>query len=120
VPTPIRPIPPIRPTPILTLEQRVQLHLQSILSFTSGQPNAEPLWDAIRIAASNYLMTLFRDGTLKGTKPEQAYFVECGRGTTMTELDIEEGRAILMAGFAPNEPAEFDVIHLVLQTATQP
>jgi hypothetical protein len=116
---PIRPIPPIRPVPVLTLEQTIQLHLQAVLTFSSGQSNAEPLWGAIRSAASNYLMTLFRDGTLKGAKPEQAYFVECGRGATMTELDIEEGRAILMVGFAPNEPAEFVVIHLVLQTATQ-
>ena len=119
MPTPIRPISPINPIPVLTLEQTIELHLRSILGFTTSQPNAESLWSAIRLAASNYLMTLFLNGTLKGDKAEQAYFVRCDR-STMTELDIETGRAIVLVGFASIQPAEFTIIHLVLQTATQP
>jgi phage tail sheath protein FI len=116
---PIRPIPPIHPVPAPTLEQIIELNLQASLSFTSGQPNAEPLWSAIRRAASEYLMTLFLNGTLQGTKSEEAYFVRCDR-STMTQNDIDNGRAIVLVGFAAVRPAEFTLIHITLQTATQP
>ena len=116
---PIRPIPPIRPVPTPSLEQIIELHLRASLSFTSGQANGEPLWSEIRSAANDYLMTLFRSGTLVGAKPEEAYFVRCDR-STMTQTDIDNGRAILVVGFASIRPAEFTVIHITLQTAMQP
>ena len=119
MPTPIRPIHPIRPIPAPTLEQTIELHLQAGLAFAAGQPNAEPLWSAIRLAASDYLMTLFLNGALKGSKPEEAYFVRCDR-TTMTQNDIDNGRIIVVVGFAPIQPAEFVVIRIALMTATQP
>jgi phage tail sheath protein FI len=119
VPIPIRPIHPIRPIPTPTLEQTIELHLQASLAFATGQPNAEPLWNSIRLVASDYLMTLFLSGTLKGAKPEEAYFVRCDR-TTMTQNDIDNGRIIVLVGFAPTQPAEFVVIRIALMTATQP
>ncbi len=119
MPTPIRPIHPIRPIPVPTLEQTIELHLQASLAFATGQPNAEPLWNAIRLATSDYLMTLFFNGTLKGSKPEEAYFVRCDR-STMTQNDIDNGRLIVVVGFAPTHPAEFVVIRIALMTTTQP
>lgn len=110
-------LPPIRPIPSPTLEQTIQLHLQASLTFTAAQPNAEPLWSDIRRTANNYLQTLFLSGTFKGVEPEQAYFVRCDR-TTMTQTDIDNGRAILLVGFAPIKPAEFTIIRLTLPTAT--
>ena len=64
-------------------------------------------------------MTLFLNGALKGSKPEEAYFVRCDR-TTMTQNDIDNGRIIVVVGFAPVQPAEFVVIRIALMTATQP
>ncbi len=116
---PIRPIHPIHPIPAPTLEQTIELHLQASFAFAAGQPNAEPLWSAIRLVASDYLMVLFLDGTLKGSKPEEAFFVRCDR-TTMTQNDIDNGRLIVVVGFAPTQPAEFVVIRIALMTATQP
>ncbi len=34
----------------------------------------------------------------------------------MTQTDIDNGRAILVVGFASIEPAEFTVIHITLPT----
>jgi len=67
----------LHPSPVETpvsllpqpLESTIQLHLEACLSWTPSQPNAEPLWTAIRIAATNYMMTLFIQGKLMGTSP---------------------------------------------------
>jgi phage tail sheath protein FI len=114
IPQPTKIIPPIRPT----LESIITAHLQAALAFTSTQPNAEPLWANVRSTAANYLMGLFRKGTLKGDKPDQAYFVKCGLDT-MTQLDIDNGRVIVLVGFAPIAPAEFTNIRLSLPAARQ-
>jgi hypothetical protein len=108
----ITPINPIRPT----LESIITTHLQNILTFTTTQPNAEPLWASIRSSAGDYLFELWRDSTLKGDKPDQAFFVRCDR-TTTTQLDIDNNRVILLVGFAPIAPAEFTNIRLPLPTA---
>jgi uncharacterized protein len=113
------PVHPIRPIPAPTLEQTIEHQLQASLAFATGQPNAEPLWSAIRLVASDYLMALFLEGRLKGTKPEEAYFVRCDR-STMTQNDIDNGRIIVVVGFAPTQPAEFVVINIALWTAKHP
>jgi uncharacterized protein len=119
MPIPIRPIHPLHPRPDPTLKQTIELHLRASLAFATGQPNAEPLWSAIRLAGSDYLMALFLEGRLKGTKPQEAYFVRCDR-STMTQNDIDNGRVTVVVGFAPTQPAEFVVINIALLTATQP
>ena len=110
----ITPITPIKPT----LESIITAHLQAILTFTTSHPNAEPLWASIRSTAADYLMELFLEGTFKGDKPDQAFFVRCDR-TTTTQLDIDNPRVNLLVGFAPIKPAEFTNIRLTLPTAPQ-
>jgi uncharacterized protein len=55
------------------------------------------------------LLTLFQRGAFEGTRPEDAYFVRCDR-TTMTQNDIDNGRLVILVGFAPVRPAEFVVL----------
>ncbi len=109
----VTPIHPVRPT----LESIITAHLRAALTFTTSQPNAEPLWASIRSTATNYLMGLFLDGTLQGAKPEQAFFVRCDR-TTTTQNDIDNNRVNLLVGFASIKPAEFTDIRLTLLTAS--
>ena len=45
-------------------------------------------------------------GALAATTAEDAYFVRCDR-TTMTQDDIDNGRLVIVVGFAPHRPAEF-------------
>jgi hypothetical protein len=80
------------------------------------EPNAEPLWESIRNAIENFLMTSWREGALQGAKPEQAFFVKCDR-TTMTQDDIDNGRLICEIGIAPVKPAEFIIFRIFQSTA---
>lgn len=69
--------------------------------------NDSKTWVKVSSMISSYLNGLWKDGALMGAKPEEAYFVEIGLGTTMTELDILEGRMIVKIGIAAVRPAEF-------------
>ena len=82
------------------------------------EPNDEPLWEASRRAIENFLTRLWRQGALQGTRPEQAFFVRCGLGETMTEDDIDNGRMIVNVGFAPLQPAEFIVQNIEFEGFT--
>jgi phage tail sheath protein FI len=86
------------------------------LQYVVFEPNAEPLWARVRRSISNFLTTVWRNGGLEGTKPEEAYFVKCDR-TTMTQTDIDNGRLICIVGVAPVKPAEFVIIRIGLWTA---
>lgn len=80
------------------------------------EPNNERLWSRVIAAVSHFLLTLFKDGMLIGTTPEQAFFVKCDQ-TTMTQSDIDSGRLIMIVGVAPIKPAEFVIVRIV-QTRT--
>lgn len=84
------------------------------------EPNYEPLWARVRANIAQFLISIWKDGALMGTKPEDAFFVQCDR-RTMTQNDIENGRLIILVGIAPVKPAEFIFIkisHKVGQVAT--
>jgi phage tail sheath protein FI len=86
------------------------------LQWVVFEPNAEPLWARVRRTIRNFLTTVWRDGALEGTTPEEAFFVICDR-TTMTQADIDNGRLICVIGIAPVKPAEFVIIRIGLKTA---
>jgi hypothetical protein len=81
------------------------------------EPNAEPLWARVTQSISNFLTSVWRDGALMGTKPEEAFFVRVGY-STMTQDDIDNGRLIIKVGIAPVKPAEFVIIRISQYTAT--
>ncbi len=74
------------------------------------EPNTISTWVKIQAMIENYLFLKWRDGALAGVKPEQAFFVKVGLGTTMTSLDILEGRMNVEIGMAVARPAEFIVL----------
>jgi phage tail sheath protein FI len=77
------------------------------------EPNGAALWRQVRSAVEAFLAQLFRAGALRGSKPQEAFFVRCDR-TTMTEDDIDSGRVVVLVGFAPLRPAEFVVLRIGL------
>jgi len=81
------------------------------------EPNDEPLWAQIRLAAGSFMNGLFRQGAFAGAKASDAYFVKCD-ATTTTPNDINLGIVNVIVGFAPLKPAEF-VIITVKQIAGQ-
>ena len=73
-------------------------------------PNSMSTWVKVQAMIENYLFLKWRDGALQGTKPEQAFYVKVGLGTTMTSLDILEGRMNVEIGMAVVRPAEFIIL----------
>jgi len=99
----------------ITVEQSIK---NSTASFVF-EPNTAGTWVKVQAMISNYLFLKWRDGALAGAKPDQAYFVNVGLGSTMTSLDILEGRMIIEIGMAVARPAEFVVLRFeqMLQTS---
>ncbi|MFD1686066.1 phage tail sheath C-terminal domain-containing protein [Halobellus litoreus] len=80
------------------------------------EPNDEQLWARVRQTIRNFLTSVWQDGALMGTTPEQAFYVKCDR-STMTQNDIDNGRLICEIGIAPVKPAEFVIFRISQKTA---
>ncbi len=74
------------------------------------EPNDANTWVKVRAMIENFLVIQWRAGALQGAKPEDAFFVSVGLGTTMTALDILEGRMNVEIGMAVVRPAEFIIL----------
>ena len=96
--------------------RRMTNHLRESIdestAFARSEPNDETLWTMLRAMVENYLTLKWRDGWLQGATTDDAFFVRCDR-TTMTAQDIDEGRTIILVGFAPTRPAEFVIFQIV-------
>ncbi|MFG2195230.1 phage tail sheath family protein [Streptomyces sp. NPDC048639] len=97
--------------PVRRLALHVEESLHRGLQWVVFEPNNEQLWQQIRLNASAYLHTLFRQGAFKGGTPREAYFVKCDKDTT-TEEDIERGIVNVLVGIAPVRPAEFVIVKI--------
>jgi hypothetical protein len=95
--------------PIRRLALYVEESLYRGLKFAVFEPNDEPLWAQIRLAAGAFMNNLFRQGAFQGRKASEAYFVKADSETT-TQNDINLGIVNVVVGFAPLKPAEFVVI----------
>jgi uncharacterized protein len=74
------------------------------------EPNDENTWVRVKSMIENFLMEQWKAGALMGSTTQEAYYVKIGLGQTMTELDIWEGRLIVLIGLAPVRPAEFIIL----------
>ncbi len=97
--------------PVRRLALHVEESLHRGLQWVVFEPNNEQLWQQIRLDASAYLNTLFRQGAFKGSTPREAYFVKCDKDTT-TDEDIDQGVVNVLIGIAPVKPAEFVVVRI--------
>jgi uncharacterized protein len=75
------------------------------------EPNDVSLWKAIRRDVSAFLLSLWRDGALLGTTPEEAFFVKCDAETNPPDV-IDQGRVVIVIGIAPVKPAEFVIFRI--------
>ena len=79
-------------------------------SWAVFEPNDANTWVKVKGMIENYLIQKWKDGALQGEKAEHAFFVKVGLGTTMTTLDIQEGRMNVEIGMAVVRPAEFIIL----------
>jgi phage tail sheath protein FI len=68
--------------------------------------NGPELWLTFVRAITTVLLEAYHAGALKGSRPEEAFRVQCDEKTTTPE-DIENGRMICQIEVAPATPMEF-------------
>ncbi|MEB3362422.1 MAG: phage tail sheath C-terminal domain-containing protein [Synechococcaceae cyanobacterium] len=87
----------------ITIEESVK----KATSFAVFEANDTSTWLKVKGMIDSYLYSLWERGALRGTKSEDAYFVNVGLNKTMTNDDILNGRLIVEIGLAAVRPAEF-------------
>ena len=98
--------------PVRRLFDSVERDLKKAMNNMVFEPNTPPSWEKVRTAITNYMHSLWRQGALQGATEKQAYFVQIGKGTTMTDDDINQGKMIAQVGMAAVRPAEFIVLQI--------
>lgn len=104
--------------PVRRMTLFIEQTLLANLKWVVFEPNDEPLWLAIRTTIENFMLSLFNQQALQGSKPSEAFQVKVDR-TTTTQDDINNGIVNIIVAFAPLKPAEFVIIkiaHLAGQT----
>jgi len=93
--------------------RRTALFLESSIvqgtTWAVFEPNNEPLWAQIRQSVESLMQALFRKGAFQGIRPQDAYFVKCGR-ETITVAEQAASHVNIVVGFAPLKPAEFIIL----------
>lgn len=89
----------------------IEQSLYASLTWAVFQPNSTPLWNALTQTVNAFMLSLFRQGAFAGTKPSEAFVVQCD-STTTTPNDVALGIVNVLVGFAPLLPAEFVVIKI--------
>ncbi|RYD73267.1 MAG: phage tail sheath family protein, partial [Sphingobacteriales bacterium] len=82
------------------------------------EPNDAGTWIKMKAMCEHFLTELWHQGAMQGAKPEQAFYVGVGLNSTMTSLDVLEGRLILEIGIAAVRPAEFIISRLQIKMAS--
>ncbi|HEX3091631.1 MAG TPA: phage tail sheath C-terminal domain-containing protein [Candidatus Angelobacter sp.] len=91
---------------IIMLEQSIKY---ATLAYVF-EPNVASTWVTIKNMIANFLTNQWKAGALAGAKPEEAFSVDVGLGSTMTGDDILNGLMNVMVKVALVRPAEFIVI----------
>lgn len=75
------------------------------------EPNNDLLWDSLAANCSQFLMTMYQIGVLKGATPEAAFYVKCDSENNPPS-SVANGEVHLEVGLAISSPAEFIVIKI--------
>lgn len=88
----------------------VEKSLKLATNWAVFEPNDEITWLKVKAMIDNFLTNLWQAGALVGSSPGEAFFVNVGLGSTMTQVDVLEGRMNVEIGMAVVRPAEFIVL----------
>ena len=99
-----------RYVPVRRLFNTAEKDIQFSLMASVFEPNSQPTWVLVQSAIVNYLDAIWRQGGLLGNTAEEAYFVQVGKGITMTDDDIAQGKMIVKIGMSAVRPAEFIIL----------
>lgn len=91
---------------MIMLEQSIKL---SVMAYVF-HPNTSITWMSVKSMITNFLTARWKEGALVGAKPDDAFSVNVGLGSTMTATDILDGYMFVSVNVALSHPAEFIVI----------
>ncbi len=91
---------------MIMFEQSIKLALRSYVF----EPNTANTWVTVKIMIVNFLTEKWKQGALAGAVPEDAFNVSVGLGSTMTSVDILDGKMLVSVKLAIVRPAEFIVV----------
>ncbi len=94
----------------------IEESIKANTSWAVFEPNDTALWTRVQRTISVFLTGLWRNGSLAGSSPDEAFFVNIGRDT-MSQDDIDNGRLVCVIGVAPVKPAEFVIFRLTQKTS---
>jgi phage tail sheath protein FI len=94
----------------------IRKYLKDLTEFALFENNNEKLWAQLRTTISVFLTSYLNQGGLRGTSPDEAFYVKCD-GENNTDSTIANGEVHIEVGVALQYPAEFIVINLT-QTTT--
>lgn len=106
-----------RYVPVRRLFNSAERDVRDVMKIAMFEPNSQPTWERVKAAITRYLNDLWQAGALAGQKPEEAFFVDCGKGVTMDETDINQGKMIVKIGMAAVRPAEFIILQFTQDIA---
>jgi phage tail sheath protein FI len=92
----------------LTVVRWIQWNMQDV----AFEPNDAKLWARIERELNSYFRELFHAGALKGSTPEQAFYVKCN-GELNRTAGTERNEVVTEIGLAPANPYEFVVVRLI-------
>jgi len=95
------------------LEQSVKLAARAYVF----APNNGNTWAAVKSMINSFLTDVWKQGGLQGAKPDDAFSVSVGLGSTMTSEDLLNGYMRVTVKVAVVRPAEFIVISFEQQMA---
>lgn len=98
---------------ITMIEQSVKLASRTYVF----APNDANTWQSTKSMIENFLTNIWKEGALQGAKPEDAFNVAVGLGTTMTAEDILNGTMRISVKLAVTHPAEFIIIEVEQEMA---
>ena len=75
------------------------------------EPNGPELWATVKATIDDFLMGVFLQGGLAGTKPSEAFQVRIDSDLN-PQSEIDAGRLNVEVKFAPLKPAEFVIIRI--------
>ncbi len=96
---------------VIFIEQSIKYAMEAYVF----EPNDSNTWLTVKSMVTNFLTTVWQSGALIGSTPDQAFGVDIGLGSTMTEADVLAGIMRVTVRIAVIRPAEFIVISIEQQ-----
>ncbi|ALM47995.1 hypothetical protein AMR72_03280 [Flavobacterium psychrophilum] len=93
----------------------IEESIKNIAKVFVFEQNDQNTWSALKSMINNFLLSLWKRGSLVGSSPDDSFSVRVGLIETMTNEDILNGILRISVLVAPVRPAEFVQISIVQQ-----